>query len=126
MATRASVRISDGHTSLNFYVHENGEPESVMPILMWYIEQVKRGIYRDNTTQAAGWLLVYGHKHRNESEPWKVGMFEPCEFISNNAEYHYFIGLASKTVLACKVKNQIEEPESRFIGMENLELLMEY
>lgn len=60
MSTRAQIIITDGHDDLWFYRHSDGYPEGTMPTLEKFLDYVKQGKIRDNTEQAAGWLVLIG------------------------------------------------------------------
>ena len=114
MSTRCNIIIKDSYTSLTFYRHSDGYPSGVAPTLCEFLDLVKRGCIRDNTSQAAGWLIVLGHEeygagdHGNDLtkmraakdsfSTWKVGAYEPTSGIHGDIEYLYEIDLSAKTL----------------------------
>lgn len=101
MSTNAVIIIEDklGNTQY-FYRHSDGYPpfcgESLKTFLRWLID--KR--IRDNTSQAAGWLIMLGNSEYEVGPTpvdWKVGAYEPgSRDITGN--YYYVIDLAKKEI----------------------------
>lgn len=58
LSTRANIVITDGGDELVFYRHSDGHPESTLPTLAQFLNLVNNGLVRDNTGQAAGWLII--------------------------------------------------------------------
>lgn len=118
MSTRAIIIIKDEHSQCMFYRHSDGYPEGTMPTLEKFLDLVKEGKIRDNTSQAAGWLVIlgmqeyasgyYGRPNRNaplkDALPtdgvggWKVGVFEPISQDDVGEEFTYLIDLLAKTI----------------------------
>lgn len=107
MSTRANIKITDGKDELIFYRHSDGYPEGTLPTLRQFLELVKHGHIRDNTMQAAGWLVIIGHTEYKKGElpntedrgmGWKVGAYEPTTEIHPDIEYLYTINLQDKTI----------------------------
>lgn len=63
MSTRANIIVTDRHNNeLIFYRHSDGYPEGAMPTLETFLRYVTEDRIRDNTSQAAGWLVVLGRE----------------------------------------------------------------
>lgn len=116
MSTRCQVIVKDRYDKKGiwFYRHSDGYPEGTMPALEKFLGWVKDGRIRDNSEQAAGWLVIIGHtEYEQTSEPsmkhvtgmeWKVGAFEPCEPKRHgDIEYLYTVNLTEKTISHIKV-----------------------
>jgi hypothetical protein len=129
MSTRAQVKIVDEYgAELWFYRHSDGYPEGTMPTLEKFLGWVKEGKIRNNTEQAAGWLILIGaqeydtyttfengklEKRTKETltEPfdghnsWKCGAFEPCACreLHDDVEWLYTIDLKALTIEAKEV-----------------------
>ena len=108
MSTRAQVIVKDKYTSLLFYRHSDGYEEGTMPSLEKFLDLVKSGAIRDNTSQAAGWLILIGRDEydlhgflpdaKDNFSGWKVGAYEPTNCIHGNIEYLYVIDLQKKII----------------------------
>lgn len=121
MSTRANVIIKDNYQELIFYRHSDGYPEGALPTLKKLLRWVKDGRIRADAMQAAGWLVIIGHReyeawiqreYQNEQstvrwgEPgkqtssmgWKVGAYEPTDQIHGDIDYLYVVDLATKTI----------------------------
>ena len=107
MSTRANIIITDGDDQLIFYRHSDGYPDGVKETLDEFISMVKDNVIRDNTQQAAGWLIAIGMKEYSQSidiclsgrdkfAGWKVGAYEPTTCIHGDIEHAYLIDLARK------------------------------
>jgi len=104
MSTRANIIIQDNYDKLYFYRHSDGYPDGTLPTLNQFLEKVKSGEIRNNTSQAAGWLIVIGHEEYKEYQPdWKVGAYEPTTGIHGDVEYIYTIDLEKKEITYKKV-----------------------
>jgi len=116
MSTRAQVIVKDGYEEVWFYRHSDGYPEGVLPTIQVFTDWVKQGLIRDNAEQAAGWLVILGHREyapeRYNGQPvytpepsggvfgWKVGAYEPCSAERHgDIEYLYTIDLKNREVL---------------------------
>jgi hypothetical protein len=126
MTTRANIVVMEGSDKFIFYQHADGYPEGVMPMLMWFIEEMKGGRIRNNVEQAAGWLIVYGRREldrimeravldnpENEESVhrlygWKCGTIEPSVDIHGDIEYYYVVDLRKLTAKAYKVTRMPE------------------
>lgn len=104
MSTRANVKIVDSHDTLWFYRHSDGMPKWTLPSLIDFMRPVVTGERRDNTTQAAGWLVIIGHQEHGKMDlpedyyGWKVGAFEPTTDRHGDIEYLYVCDLEKKTI----------------------------
>lgn len=112
MSTRANIVVKSGREKLIFYRHSDGYPEGTMPLLNDFLEKVKSGKIRDNVGQAAGWLILLGHKEMSlqaenfkkefpnfkTNYDWKVGSIEPTTCIHDDIEYLYTIDLDKKKI----------------------------
>ena len=110
MSTRAVIVIKDcSGDKLLFYRHCDGYPEGTMPTLKTLIRWVKEGKIRDNVGQAAGWLIILGHReYKGRGTPcikdewggnmWKVGAYEPATEVYGDIEYLYLLDLTKKTI----------------------------
>jgi hypothetical protein len=112
MSTRCQVIIKDKYDKKGvwFYRHSDGYPEGTMPALEKFLGWVKQGRIRDNSEQAAGWLVIIGHnEYKVPDEPpngpartgmeWKVGAFEPCEPTKHgDIDYLYTVDLTAKKI----------------------------
>lgn len=125
MSTRANIIITDGYQNQIFYRHSDGYPEGVAPTLQKFVDWVAEGKLRNNTGQAAGWLIMLGALEyqtipklkegakkysldfeMKESEyafmDWKVGAYEPTDNIHGDIEYLYLIDLRNPSVKSIK------------------------
>lgn len=125
MSTRANIIVKDNYDKLFFYRHSDGYPEGTLPTLKIFLQWVKDGKIRNNTMQAAGWLVILGaleyatipdvkgsetspfegYSYREtdlsalqEPKDWKAGAYEPTNGIHGDIEYLYIIDLNKKTV----------------------------
>lgn len=117
MSTRANIVVTDNHTTLWFYRHSDGYPEGAMPLLEKFLDAVKSGAIRDNTSQAAGWLIVLGaqeyNEYRTDIGDWKVGNIEPTSGQHGDIEYLYVINLKDKTI-------EIRDPDGSPAGLQDV------
>lgn len=131
MSTRANIIITDGDSSLIFYRHSDGYPTGVQETLQKFIDWVAEGKIRNNTCQAAGWLVMLGaleyatipkgyktvmrgsstYKYKvvksygdlkDDGFQWKVGAYEPTTCIHGDIEYLYLIDLSKPSVKLLK------------------------
>ena len=65
MSTRAGIIVTDGSDSIHFYRHSDGYPKGTMPTLRQFLNLVKKGLIRNNVSQASGWLILIGAKSYN-------------------------------------------------------------
>ena len=123
MSTRCNVVIKDAYTKLFFYRHSDGYPDGTMPSLRIFMDWLRNRNIRDNTGQAAGWLIVLGameydsipdydlegklegltaaYGDKSTFQPpkgWKCGAYEPTNGIHGDIEYLYIIDLEEKTL----------------------------
>lgn len=121
MSTRANIVVKDAYGELWFYRHSDGYPEGALPLLNKFMDWLKSGKIRNNTGQAAGWLVLLGAIEYNTilgyefnspaypgarpygdlstvSDPdnWKVGSVEPTEAQHGDIEWLYTIDLDAK------------------------------
>lgn len=138
MSTRANIVVTDNHTTLWFYRHSDGYPEGAMPLLEKFLDAVKSGAIRDNTSQAAGWLVIFGaqeyadRKEFGSGKPdrsewsllqdhlpvrgmmsWNVGSIQPTSGQHGDIEYLYVINLKDKTI-------EIRDPNGSRAGLQNI------
>jgi|WetSurMetagenome_2_1015567.scaffolds.fasta_scaffold169216_1 hypothetical protein len=138
MSTRANIIITDGYQNQIFYRHSDGYPEGVTPTLQKFVDWVAEGKIRNNTGQAAGWLIMLGaleyqtvpklkegaKKYRLDLElgdgmmDWKVGAYEPTDGVHGDIEYLYLIDLRKPCV---KMKKVSFSSELWKIGNINIE-----
>ena len=97
MSTRSNILITDGQEKLLFYKHSDGYPTG-QGVLLKYMQGIKDKKLRDNVSQSAGWLIVYGYLENQEDRKdfppcpafdWKVGSYEPTDFYGSDIEYFY-------------------------------------
>jgi len=103
MSTRANVTITDGQDTLWFYRHSDGYPSGALPTLQKFCNLVLDGDIRDNTSQAAGWLISIGQTeysgmNTGHGVNWKVGAYEPTVGMHGDIEFLYNIDLEKKTI----------------------------
>lgn len=107
MSTRANIIITDGNDHVILYRHSDGYPEGVKETFLAFIEAVRNGTFRDNTMQAAGWLIVlgameYGTLKDKLGNPefmnWKCGAYEPTNQVHGDINYLYLIDLEKKVI----------------------------
>jgi len=111
MSTRANIVVRDSFgDELWFYRHSDGYQEGAMPLLEKFMKYVKDGTIRDNTSQACGWLILFGHQEYVDAGytkgipetglvgGWKVGSIEPTTGQHGDIEYLYTIDLDKKTL----------------------------
>lgn len=107
MSTRANILVKDKYDELWFYRHSDGYPEGAMPVLEKFLEWLKSGLIRDNVGQAAGWLILLGHREYDKQLVpqvedrylgWKVGSIEPTTAQHGDIEWLYTIDLVTKTI----------------------------
>jgi len=106
MSTRANIIIRDGHDELIFYRHCDGYPDGILSTLNQFLDLVKKGTIRDNTGQAAGWLILIGNTELKTQlaevgcEPycWQCGTYEPTTEIHSDIAYLYVADLSTKTI----------------------------
>jgi hypothetical protein len=120
MSTRANIILKDESDELIFYRHSDGYPEGALPTLEKFLGYVKDGSIRDNVSQSAGWLILFGHQeyaqmdgdyypknglpHKRSTMGWKVGAIEPTEAIHGDIEYLYVIDLKKKEIRHKKLR----------------------
>ena len=137
MSTRCNIVLKDmfGHEMI-FYRHSDGYPEGVAPTLNKFMEWLREGRIRDNTSQAGGWLIILGAAEYNykcgdnfgEQIPlhtplsayipdstqagcgWKVGAYEPTTAIHGDIEYLYEINLQTGTLKGWEYRNKKGKP----------------
>lgn len=119
MSTRCQVIVKDRYSEIWFYRHSDGYPEGVAETLNQFLQYVKDGKIRDNAEQAAGWLIIIGHKEYMEQMPdyykdeptgtesfagWKVGAYEPSVSKEHgDIEYLYTVDLERKEITYIKI-----------------------
>lgn len=130
MTTRAHIEVRECGDSLLFYKHEDGYPEGVMPMLMWFVERIRSGKIRSDIEQASGWLIVYGanelNKDRSPSDYWKAGFIEPATSVHPDIEFYYIVDIVEMTVKAYKVKMMPPKRRIRSMPRAALEFIQEY
>jgi len=139
MSTRANVTVKDRNDMLWFYRHSDGYPDGALPTLSEFMRKVASGEIRDNVVQAAGWLIVIGHKEylprplRNEVgrfrkmtsdekaraertqgfSDWKVGAYEPTTTRHGDIEYLYALNLENRTINVYKTTWDTSQPDDQ-------------
>ena len=106
MSTRANIIITDGHNELIFYRHCDGYPDGTLPSLNQFLDLVKTGKIRDNTSQAAGWLILLGNTElktllagrESDLTNWQCGAYEPTTEIHGDIAFLYVVDLQTKTI----------------------------
>lgn len=108
MSTRAQILVKDSFGSeLLFYQHSDGYPDGVLPTLYKFIDKVKAGKIRNNTEQAAGWLIVLSREELLKQNPdndqcniygWKASYIEPSTCIHGDIEWFYIVDLGLKDI----------------------------
>jgi len=107
MSTRANIVIKDNYSKLWFYRHSDGYPETTAESLGVFMSWLRSGMIRDNTGQAAGWLIILGNSEYDQGRTpnkednfsgWKVGAYEPTTGIHGDIEYLYEIDLEKQTL----------------------------
>jgi hypothetical protein len=136
MSTRANILLTDNDgDKLWFYQHSDGYPEGIMPDLEKFVKGLKSGAIRNNLSQAAGWLILFGAKRMAEdtkdsdyakntsdeirAEPddtdglygWKAGFIEPTLGMHGDINYLYVINLDSvdKTIHIVEDYNEMKK-----------------
>lgn len=142
MSTRANVVIKDDNTTLYFYRHSDGYPEGTLPSLNKFMDWLEKGLIRDNTTQAAGWLIILGaieysgsnhdidtpsdiklSEYCPDKEKWKVGAYEPANEFNGDIDYLYTIDLKRRKLDICEVQGTKITPIRRAVTSERIETL---
>jgi hypothetical protein len=139
LSTRANVIITDGWDELIYYRHSDGYPAGTLPSLNRFLNLVKQGKIRDNTDQAAGWLILIGADeygvtlHDGHIAPnnlgaglqWKIGAFEPTTDLHGDIEHLYVVDLEAKLIKHCTVGHDFSGnpkiPPSFYCGRFNPE-----
>ena len=91
MSTRSNILVTDGQEKLLFYKHCDGY-HTGQEILLKYMQEIKDGKLRNNVSQSAGWLIVFGYLNRTKSGnglDWQVGDYEPTDYYGSDIEYFY-------------------------------------
>jgi hypothetical protein len=124
MSTRALIEVRgddglDAGKSLWFYRHSDGHPSVLVPFLNRFLDKVRDGVYRDNLSQACGWLIVLGYQEFYEDSnnsrmlDWKVGAIEPVtEFEAKNRidiAYRYTVSIGKCNALWCELGDLSED-----------------
>lgn len=127
MSTRANIIIRDQSTTLYFYRHSDGYPESTGEDLKEFCKGYSKN-FRADAMQSAGWLIIHGfhtmiadHKaidakfSKASLEPlkgyeWKVGYYEPTNGLHGDVEYVYIIDLDSMTLETREANFGIADP----------------
>ena len=116
MSTRANIKVIDGRDVLWFYKHEDGMPSGALPLLKKFMCKVANGEIRDNVSQAAGWLILFGRNEMLASirrlrkkgfdvsgSEWKIGYIQPTVEQHGDIEFLYTLHLSNKTISVYKV-----------------------
>ena len=120
MGTRANIKVIDTRCEdvLWFYKHEDGDPNSMLPLLKKFMLKIVNGKLRDNVCQAAGWLVLFGRNEMLASirrlrkkgfdvsgSEWKIGYIQPTTDQHSDIEFLYTLDLNNKTISVCKLEN---------------------
>jgi len=136
MSTRANIKIQDSYNELYFYRHSDGYPEVTFKSLKGFVNFYKDGKFRNNVSQSAGWLILWGAiEYENKSiqlgkiinnnedyDDWKVGSYEPTTCMHGDVEYFYVIDLVESELRAYEVVRKIEKREEWGEANEKLTL----
>ena len=121
MSTRANIVIKDSCDQLWFYRHSDGYPEGAMPTLQKFVKWLRDGTIRNNSDQAAGWLILVGAEEYNRGDHtvaykqlpaseafspdvsggctgWKCGAYEPTTGVHGDIEFLYVIDCEAATI----------------------------
>ena len=119
MSTRCNIKLVDKYPNgdeevIWLYRHSDGYPSGVHPTLSKFIKNIDEGKIRDNVSQSAGWLILFGadeygqdwgtdEKYSREEvlnpvHDWKCGAYEPTTGEHGDIEYLYVIDFKKKTV----------------------------
>jgi hypothetical protein len=131
MSTRCNVRIKEDLNEVWLYRHSDGYPEGVKPTLSKFIKNIVDGKIRNNASQSAGWLILFGadeygehwkteKKYSREEvlnpvHDWKCGAYEPTTGKHGDIHFLYTINMSDKTIT---IKNICAETEE-VISYEN-------
>ena len=119
MSTRCNivVRDSEGFDSqMWFYRHSDGNPETIIPFLLRFLQLVRDGKIRNNVVQACGWLIALGMEEYKSSvgqldgsapvsarglhgSEWKVGSIEPTHNQHGDIAYLYCVDLSDCSIV---------------------------
>lgn len=100
MSTRANIIIQDQSTTLYFYRHSDGYPESTGEDLKEFCKGYSKN-FRADAMQSAGWLILHGagpsqdgiNDRANKLYNWKCGDYEPTNGLHGDVEFVYIIDL---------------------------------
>jgi hypothetical protein len=134
MGTRANVILSETYTyhdnagkpaqrtsSIIYYRHYDGNPETVIPHLEKIIDWIRRGKIRRDVQQGGGWLFILGAVEYNtipqfetedagsgllygnidtlqDPRDWKAGAYEPTDGIHGDINFLYTLDMKTLTI----------------------------
>ena len=125
MSTRAGIIIKDSYSESHYYRHSDGYPDVTLHSLNIFLGWLKSGAIRNNTGQAAGWLIILGAMEYNtipafkvlepfrpggkgrgdreaigEPDDWKCGAYEPTTNVKDHGdlEYIYTVDLEKQEI----------------------------
>jgi len=102
MSTRANIKVVDDTTTLWFYRHNDGNPETTLPVLTQFMRWMINGRIRANASQSSGWLIALGmQEHGTGTEPtgdWKIGTIEPTDGQHSDINYLYTVDTAKQEI----------------------------
>lgn len=132
MSTRCNIVLTESYSwkdektgkeknrteKLFFYRHSDGYPEGALPTLLKFVHAIKSGKIRNNLSQCAGWLVLYGaieydtmkDAFEGKYKPdllehlygWKVGAYEPTTTLHCDINYKYEIDVNKATIKCFK------------------------
>lgn len=108
MSTRANIKVVDDATTLWFYRHSDGDPETTLPVLTQFMRWMINGRIRTNASQSSGWLIALGMQEYGTigklylyGEPngdWKIGTIEPTDGQHSDINYLYTVDTAKQEI----------------------------
>jgi hypothetical protein len=102
MSTRANIKVVDDTTTLWFYRHSDGDPETTLPVLTQFMRWMADERIRANAQQSSGWLIALGmQEHGTGTEPngdWKIGTIEPTDGQHSDISYLYTVDTVKQEI----------------------------
>jgi hypothetical protein len=110
MSTRANIKVVDDTTTLWFYRHSDGDPETTLPVLTQFMRWMADERIRANAQQSSGWLIALGmQEYGTGTEPngdWKIGTIEPTDGQHSDISYLYTVDAAQQEIRVEPVATQ--------------------